>query len=153
MSPRAVAAVFDERLQAEVALSDLERGGVPPIAIGLAFPPDERDNEAATGKKDRLVPALPTTGFPGWTMGMAPWTITGVGPLVVQGTLSLSHPKERPADLHHLAAALGLREEAAEKIEAAFQRRGVLVTVEAPEKEPIATHILERNGGHILPRK
>lgn len=155
---RVIAAVFDERDQAELALSDLERNGFPSSKIGLAFPTNGNRKPArrsAAPKKKRavLVPAAPTTGFPGWTMAMAPWVITGVAPLVVQGSLSLAGRNERPADLGALTRALNLREEATEQLRAAFKRKSVLVTVEAAEKEVIATHILERNGGHALPRK
>lgn len=152
-----IAALFDQREQAEIALSDLERSGFPSNKIGLAFPANGKrtPRRPAARKKERavLVPAAPTTGFPGWTMAMAPWVMTGVAPLVVQGSLSLAGRKDRPADLHALASSLGLREEATEQLRAAFKRKSVLVTVEAKEQEVIATHILERNGGHPLPRK
>lgn len=156
--PPVIAAVFDERDQAEMALSDLERNGFPSSKIGLAFPTNgnrkpARRGAARTKERAVLVPAAPTTGFPGWTMAMAPWVMTGVAPLVVQGSLSLAGRKDRPGDLHALTNALNLRDEATEKLRAAFKRKSVLVTVEAPEKEVIATHILERNGGHPLPRK
>lgn len=154
-----IAAVFDERDQAEMALGDLERNGFPSSKISLAFPANGNRKPARRGaarKKQRavLVPAAPTTGFPGWTMAMAPWVMTGVAPLVVQGSLSLAGRKDRPGDLDALTNALNLREEATEQLRAAFKRKSVLVTVEADdEKEVIATHILERNGGHALPRK
>lgn len=153
-----VAALFDARDQAEIALSELERSGVPVNKIGVAFPANGGERNAPptgakAGKKEVVVPGLPSSGFPGWTMGMAPWVITGLGPMVVQGSLSLAHRKDRPDDLHSLISALGLREEAETRVQAAFERKAVLVTVEDPEKETISTHILERNGGHTLPRK
>lgn len=149
-----VAAVFDERNEAEVALSELERGGIPPDKIGLAYPAGDRKLAAGGGRGNRnIIPAPPTTGFPGWTMAMAPWVLSGVAPLVVQGSLSLAGRKNRPDDLRALASSLGLREEATEQLRLAFEHRGILVTVEADDKEIIATHILERNGGHPLPRQ
>lgn len=153
-----VAAVFDQRDQAEIALSDLERNGFSSNRIGVAFPTNgkrksSRRSAAKSKKRAVVAPAGPTTGFPGWTMAMAPWVISGVAPLMVQGSLSMAGRKDRPPNLPALIETLGLREEAAETLESAFKRKSVLVTVEAADKAVIATHILERNGGHSLPRK
>ena len=73
--------------------------------------------------------------------------------MVAQGALSMRRRDSRPGDLKELASALGLAEEAVPQMESAFRRGAVLVVVDQSEKATVATHILERNGGHVLPKK
>lgn len=154
------AALFEEMDQAEAALGELEQAGFDHESVGMAFPKERRQpddspppDKDAPEKRAVIMAGAPTAGFPGWTMGMAPWVFAGVGPMVVMGSLSLGRREDGPDDLRGLIMSLGLHEDVYGKLEHGFRRGGILVTVKAPGKEAIAASILDRNGGHSLRRK
>jgi hypothetical protein len=154
-----VAALFDSMQQAEEALLELEQNGFDRETMGMAFPEGSHSPPSSpstgreeTGTRAAVFAGAPTAGFPGWTMGMAPWAFAGVGPVVVLGSLSLGRRADGPDDLRGLIMSLGLHEDVFGGLEGGFRRGQILVTVAAPDKEAIASTILDRNGGHSLRR-
>lgn len=150
-----VAALFDEVEQAEAALGELESNGFDKGQVGMTYPQDARapaDSAQAGPDKRGIFVGAPTAGFPGWTMGMAPWSFAGVGPMVVIGSISLARRKDGPDDLRGFIMSLGLHEDVYDRLQAGFERGAAMLTVQAAGKEAIASNILERNGGHSLPR-
>lgn len=135
-------------------MRDLERNHFPRSAIGIAIPalaptqPGASAGAKISGR--RAKPRAPPALFPGWTSGMAPWSLAETGPVTVLGSLSLTHPRQRPRDLREFGSALGLSAEAILDLREGFERHEVLVSVEAVEKASAAAHVLERNGGRLL---
>jgi|GEM_PF-5420108 len=153
-----VAVMFDDIEAAEAASSDLEANGFDRKKIGVAYPKDRQQHTSPPPDKDApekrgvLFAGAPTAGFPGWTMGMAPWTFAGVGPMVVIGSLSLARQDDGPDDLRGLIMSLGLHEDVYGELEQGFQRGRILMTVDPEGRDAIASSILARNGGHSLHR-
>jgi hypothetical protein len=151
-----VAALFDDLEQAELALSELEKSGFSPDSIGMAHPRQGRTSEAGSSgleSKAAILAGAPTSGYPGWTMGMTPWSFGGAGHVVVLGSLALRKRDDGPDDLRGFLRNIGLHEDDHGPVEQRFQRGGVLVTVDPGDKAAIASNILDRNGGHSLRRR
>ncbi len=149
----ATAAVFDDLDSAGIALAELRQSGFPPDQIGMAYPENTTGHSpAAAEKRGAAVAGIPTAGYPGWTMGLAPFAFASVGPMVVLGSLSLARRPDGPDDLRGLISSLGLHDDVSATLQTRLGRGGVLVAVTATGKEAIARNILERNGGHSLQR-
>lgn len=158
-SPHHVAALFDTQADADAAVAELEREHFPRERIGLAIPSDSRP-EAAKGRESAdpgtrtaVLTGTPGAGYPGWTMGMAPWAFPGVGPVVVFGSIARAKKPDGPDDLRTFIMSLGLHEDIYGHLESRFKGGSILVGVEAHGNEAIAKNILERNGGHALRRR
>ena len=165
MTKTVVSAVFDDRTEAERAVTELRSAGVPDSAISLVGRPDDHINDddgdgdgAGTGS---VVGAVAGGGVVGAILGVAALAIPGVGPLAAAGAIAASAAPTAAA----VGAAAGATTGAiarmltdhdvdrsdAEYYEQHIERGGIFVSVDTRLAEghgETAETILYRNGGH-----
>ncbi len=95
MTENVASAVFDDRAEAERAVSDLRSAGIPDSAISLVSRPDEvpdggRDGDHDGAGKRSIAAAVAGGGVAGAILGVAALAIPGVGPLAAAGAIAAS---------------------------------------------------------------
>ena len=165
MTSNIVSAVFDDRAEAERAVSELRSAGIPDSAISLVGRPDDNtgvdDDDRDGAGKGSVVAAVAGGGVAGAILGVAALAIPGVGPLVAAGAIAASAAPTAAA----VGAAAGATAGAiarmltdhevegrdAEYYEQHIERGGIFVSVDtrlADGQAETAQEILNRHGGH-----
>jgi hypothetical protein len=164
MNDNKITAVFDNRADAERALTELRSAGIPESAISLIGRPDESgDGEVGHedgASKGSVVASVAGGGVAGAILGVAALAIPGVGPLVAAGAIAASAVPTAAG----IGAAVGATSGAiarmlsdhdvdgrdAEFYEGRIQAGGTLISVDASETGNAETvrEILSRSGGH-----
>src|SRR4029450_2485203 len=166
MSENVVSAVFDDRAEAERAVSELRSAGIPDDAISLVGRPDEHDGSDRDGSsKSGVAAAGAGGGVVGAILGVAALAIPGVGPLAAAGAIAASAIPTAAgvgaaagATAGAIARMLGDHEvegRDAEYYEEHINRGGIFVSVDTRRAEGTADTaqvILERCGGHSATR-
>lgn len=165
MSQNIVSAVFDDRAEAERAVSELRSAGISDSAISLVGRPDE--DTAATDldddghSKSSVAAGVVGGGVVGAILGVAALAIPGVGPLAAAGAIAASAVPTAAG----VGAAVGATGGAiakmltdhdvegrdAEYFEQHIERGGIFVSIDTRLTEgqaETAREILYRNGGH-----
>ena len=165
MTKTVVSAVFDDRTEAERAVTELRSAGIPDDAISLVGRPDDHidddDRDRDGAGKGSVVGAVAGGGAVGAILGVAALAIPGVGPLAAAGAIAASAAPTAAA----VGAAAGATTGAiarmltdhdvdsrdAEYYEQHIERGGIFVSVDtrlAEGQAESARDILYRNGGH-----
>jgi hypothetical protein len=153
--------VFDDRLAAEEAVSDLEEAGFTKDDIGFALRGDDVTRGGtvtdSVGAKDDTGAAAGavTGGVVGGLLGAAAAIlIPGVGPVLAAGILasSVGFGAAGVAVGGTLGAMIGagLTEEEAKYYDKAFKSGSAIVTVHPGERDGEAAAILRRHGGYDM---
>ena len=162
MTSTLASAVFDTRAEAESALADLRRVGVPDGALSVVA---QDGGDAAVDDHTNLLRGILGGGALGAGLGVAALAIPGVGPLVAAGAIAASAVPGAAAigaaagaaagTLNETLAKHGVGDEDAAYYGESLGRGGVFVSVDgtngavSPEE---ASDILYRNGGHSARR-
>ena len=165
MSRNVVSAVFDDRAEAERAVTELRSAGIPDGAISLVGRPDDQtdeyDGDHDGAGKGSVAGAVAGGGVAGAILGVAALAIPGVGPLAAAGAIAASAVPTGAA----IGAAAGATAGAiarmltdhdvegrdAEYYEQHIERGAIFVSVDsrlAEGQAETAQEILYRNGGH-----
>ena len=169
MNQNIISAVFDSRLEAEAAISELRNQGIGTAKLSLigrdedggrARVTDGDGEHTGEGMGDTIKGALGGAGL-GAVLGVAALAIPGVGPLVAAGAIASSAipgAAALGAGVGAVAGGLtgmlrdhGVSDEDASYYEGRINDGGVFVSVDADESDlPAASvrEILARNGGH-----
>ena len=164
-----ISAVFDDRAEAERAVSELRSAGVDHDAISIVGRPDAHDGGFHDGDGDRddgasntsVAGSVAAGGVAGALLGVAALAIPGVGPLVAAGAIAASAVPTGAA----IGAAVGATGGAiarmlsdhdvdrndAEYYEDRINQGGVFVSVDTRQTGvagETARDILSRCGGH-----
>jgi hypothetical protein len=154
-------AVFDDRLEAERAVRDLEAAGFRDSEIGFALRGLNTEQTGmitdTVGAKDaRGAIAGATTGavVGGILAAAASVLLPGVGPVVAGGILASffggAAAGTAVGGILGALAGLGVSEEEAQYYEKAFHSGKAIVAIKPAEREQIAEQILLRHGGYNL---
>jgi hypothetical protein len=154
-----IVSAFDDRNEAELAVTELEQAGIPRGEIGFAI--RGQDVVAggmitdAQGTKDGsgAVAGATAGGIVGGVIGAAAAAlIPGIGPVIAGGilTTALGGVAAGAATGGILGAlsGLGVSEDEAQYYQRMFESGKAIVTVRAGEKAPTACQILENHGGY-----
>ena len=168
MSQNVVSAVFDDRREAERAVSELRSAGIQDNAISLVGSPDEgssaghsSDDDGEGHSKGSVAAGVLGGGVAGAILGVAALAIPGIGPLAAAGAIAASAVPTGAA----VGAAVGATGGAiakmltdhdvdrrdAEYYEQHIERGSTFVSVDtrlAQGYAETARNILYRNGGH-----
>lgn len=171
MGQQVVSAVFDDRAEAERAVSELRSAGIQDSAISLVGRPDEDrpssdgDDDGDGHSKGGIAASVAGGGVAGAILGVAALAIPGVGPLAAAGAIAASAVPAAAG----IGAAVGATGGAiakmltdhdvdgrdAEYYEERIQSGGVFVSVDTGQTEGLgetAREILYRCGGHSASR-
>jgi hypothetical protein len=173
MTQNVISAIFDDRAEAERAVSELRSAGIPDSAISLVGRPDDHsaghdihhDGDDDGAGKGSVAAAVAGGGVVGAILGVAALAIPGVGPLAAAGAIAASAAPTGAA----VGAAVGATGGAiarmltdhdvdgrdAEYYEQHIERGGIFVSVDTRRAEgqaESAQEILYRNGGHSASR-
>ena len=170
MSQNVVSAVFDDRAEAERAVTELRNAGIQDNAISLVGRPDEdsvsgRDDDHDGASKGSVAGAVAGGGVAGAILGIAALAIPGVGPLAAAGAIAAS-AVPAAAGIGAAVGATGgaiarmltdhdVEGQDAEYYEQHIGRGGTFVSVDtrlAEGQAEAAREILYRNGGHSASR-
>ena len=158
---RAVVAVFDDRLDAERAVSDLEGAGFTDKHIGFVI----RGKDAveggmitdAVGAKDARGAIAGAAGgavIGGVLAAAAAVLLPGVGPVLAAGILASfiggAAAGTAVGGILGALAGLGISEDEARYYELAFHSGKAIVAVKAEARAADAAEILTRHGGYNL---
>jgi len=153
--------VFEDRLEAENAVDELEEAGFSADEIGYAI----RGSDAvaggmitdAVGTKDGegAVVGAVTGGIVGGILGAAASVlIPGIGPVMAGGilwtALGFAGAGVATGGILGAMAGLGLSEEEAKFYEQEFHSGKAIVTVKAGARTATAVEILRRHGGYDM---
>jgi hypothetical protein len=163
---KVVAAVFDDRADAERAINGLRDAGFPPDRIGVALRDrteqgelvEETGTKAAEGAATGALGGGLLGGLVGLLVGLGALAIPGIGPVVAGGALASAFGLAggtavagagigaAAGGLVGALVGMGIPEEEARYFEAGFRAGGVLVTVNAGPRAGEALAVLERHG-------
>jgi hypothetical protein len=154
LKSRIVVAVFGRRDQAEAAMRDLQRAGVPLDDISLVMQQPGSSPEVGAGatKADEgTVAGVAGGAVLGGIVGLAALAIPGIGPLLAAGPLAVALGALAGGALGALAgsfAGLGIPTEQAKEYEAAVRAGGIVVTAKAPDQaaEDRLSAIIQQHG-------
>lgn len=172
MNANIVSAVFDDRMEAERAVSDLRTAGVPQEAISFIARDDDGKAHQTdadghdTGEKTMSVASKAALGSGvGAALGVAALAIPGVGPLVAAGAiaeaavggaaLTGTAVGAAAGGLTGLLSKHGVNDDDARYYEDRINGGGVFVSVNADHAgvaPDSASEILYRAGGHSSSR-
>lgn len=154
-------AAFQDRLEAERAVDELEQAGFPPDDLGYAI----RGSDAVEGgmitdtqgAKDRkgAVTGMATGAGLGAVLGAAAaLLIPGVGPVVAGGVLAMAFggaiAGTAVGGIFGALTGLGMSEDEARFYEKEFHSGRALVAVKAGQRAADAARILRKHGGYDL---
>ena len=173
MNQNVVSAVFDDRAEAERAVTELRSAGIQDSAISLLGRPDEESDGGSTARDDdddgaskgSVAASVVGGGVAVAILGVAALAIPGVGPLAAAGAIAASAVPTGAA----VGAAVGATGGAiarmltdhdvdgqdAEYYAEHIDRGGIFVSVDtrlAEGQAEAARDILYRNGGHSASR-
>lgn len=175
MTQTIISAVFDDRAEAERAVSELRSAGIPDSAVSIVGRPDEQgtigdgelddDYDHDGHSKSGVAASVVGGGVAGAILGVAALAIPGVGPLAAAGAIAAAAVPTAAG----VGAAVGATGGAiakmltdhdvegrdAEYFEEHIQDGGVFVSVDtrqADGQSEIAQEILDRAGGHSASR-
>ena len=161
LSPTLLVAAFDDRMEAERAVDDLEQAGFTHDDVGFAL----RGSDVvaggmvtdAVGTKDDTGAAAGamTGGVIGGLFGAAmAMIIPGVGPIIAGGILATSFGFAAAGvavgGILGAMTGAGVTEEEARFYEREFHEGKAIVTVRAGERGEVAMQILRRHGGYDM---
>jgi len=154
-------AVFDDRLEAERAVRDLEDAGFKGDQVGFAI----RGSEAvaggmitdAVGTKDGrgAVTGAATGAVVGGLLGAAgSLLIPGVGPVLAGGilaaTLGGAAAGTAVGGILGAMEGLGVSAEEAQRLQQSFNEGKAIITVRGGPRNDVAHDILQRHGGYDI---
>lgn len=156
-----IVSVFDDRLQAEAAVDELENAGFNAEDVGFALRGADINRGGtvtdAVGVKDASGAAVGavTGGVVGTVFGAAAaLLIPGVGPVLAGGILasSLGYAAAGVAVGGLLGAmtGAGLTEEEAKYYDQEFQSGRAIVTVRSSTRDRVAVEVLRKHGGYDM---
>jgi hypothetical protein len=169
MTQNMISAVFDDRSEAERAVTELRSAGVPDNSISLIAQQNGRHSttdggETATGDGDDtggLVTGIVGGAAVGTLLGIAALAIPGVGPLVAAGAIAGSAIPGAAAAGAAIGAATGglaailtdhgVADDDAHYYEDRINNGGIFVSVDTGDagvNPQTAEDILYRHGGH-----
>jgi uncharacterized protein (TIGR02271 family) len=169
---KVVAAVFDDRADAERAITALRDAGFPPDRIGVALRDrtaqgelvEETGTKAAEGAATGALGGGLLGGLVGLLVGLGALAIPGVGPVVAGGALASAFGLAggtavagagigaAAGGLVGALVGMGIPEEEAKYFESGFRSGRTLVTVEAgADRAGEAADLLRAYGGDIGP--
>ena len=171
MSDRIVSAVFDSRVEAERALSDLRSSGIPESSISVVgrrdedFDDDGRVVETDDEAKSDVVKGAAIGASTGAVLGIAALAIPGVGPLAAAGAIAASAIPSAAAigagagmaagSVAGLLSDHGVSDEDSRYYEDRINRGGIFLSVDTEDSGVSAEtvrEILFGNGGHSASR-
>lgn len=153
--------VFDNRTQAQQAVSELKRSGFTDEQVGVA----SRDNDSSTTgdaadtgsfAEEGAVTGLAAGAGIGalWGLGILAGAIPGIGPAIAGGTLGIllssAAAGAAAAGIGGALIGLGIPEDEAEHYDSEFKAGRTIVTVKGSGRHSDATTILRRFGGHDI---
>ena len=163
-----VAAIFQDRTQAERAIDSLRTAGFAGDQIGVALRDrretgelvEETGTNAVEGAVSGALGGGLLGGVAGFLVGLiSALAIPGIGPIVAGGALASALGAAggtavagagigaAAGGLVGALSGMGIPEEEARQLETGFRAGGVLVTVNAGHRATEALGILQRNGG------
>jgi hypothetical protein len=155
-------AIFDDRVQAQRAIADLNRAGFTEKEIGVTArdmgEADDRvaDGDKKTHAKQGAIAGVATGAGVGalWGLGILAGVLPGIGTAIAGGTLaailSSAAAGAATAGVAGTLIGLGIPEEEAKYYDQEFQAGRVVVTVDAGGRFQEAQAILMRNSGHDM---
>jgi len=156
-----IVAAFEDRLQAEQAVDELEQAGFSADHVGLAIRGLDSEDKgmisSAQATKDGVGAA--TGAVTGASLGAilgaaAGFLIPGVGPIVVAGIFSLAFggaiAGAAVGGIFGALTGLGVSEEEAKYYESEFNAGRAIVAVRTDDRISIAADILRRHGGYDM---
>lgn len=166
-----IAGLFNDRVSAEMAISDLRAAGFRSEQVGIAMRDrteqntlvEETGTQAAGGAVTGALGGGLLGGVVGFLIGASTLAIPGIGPVVAGGLLATTFGLAggtaiagagigaAAGGLIGALVGLGIPEEDAHHFETGFKSGGVLVTVKADERVMEAMTILERHGADTGP--
>ena len=168
MTQRVASAVFDSRVEAERAVSELRSAGVRDSAISVIGRRDDGSYEDGDGddvNKSGAVKGALGGAVAGTVLGIAALAIPGVGPLAAAGAIAASAIPEAAAigaavgatagGLTGLLTKHGVDDEDARYYEDRIKQGGIFVSVDTEEAGldfETTREILYRSGGHSAGR-
>ena len=172
MSERIASAVFDSRVEAERALAELRRAGIPEDSISIIGKSErgdgsgiDDDDDGGANKSGAVKGAIGGAAA-GTLLGVAALAIPGVGPLAAAGAIAGAAIPEAAAIGAGVGATLGgvsgllskegVDDDDAEYYEGRINEGGYFVGVHADRAQGASLEevreILYRNGGHSAKR-
>jgi hypothetical protein len=172
MTNNIVSAVFDDRIEAERAATELRAAGVPDSALSVIARREgaegdwgDANTHAVAEKGEDTLKSVAIGGGVGALLGIAALAIPGVGPLAAAGAIAASAVPEAAAigaGVGALAGGLtgllkdhGVDEDDASYYEERIHAGGVFLSVNSQEAgigSDQLWDILHRNGGHSSSR-
>lgn len=170
MSERIASAVFDNREEAERAMSELRSAGIPQEAISVIGRREDGsigddDGDDGVNKSGAVKGALGGAAA-GTLLGLAALAIPGVGPLAAAGAIAAAAAPEAAAigagigatagGLTGLFSTHGVSDEDASYYESRVNEGGIFLAVHADRSDislETAREILFSNGGHSASRE
>ena len=169
MDQNLVSAVFDDRSEAERAVTELRSAGIPDEAISLVGRPDDDphggDRSDDGAGKGSVAASVAGGGVAGALLGVAALAIPGVGPIAAAGAIAASALPTAAAIGGAVGATGGaiarmlsdhdVDRRDAEYYEEHIHRGGIFVSVDTREGNvdaERAREILYRSGGHSASR-
>jgi hypothetical protein len=155
-------AIFDDRVQAQRAIADLNRAGFTEKEIGITARDmggadgDVADGGKKTHAKEGAIAGVATGAGVGalWGLGILAGVLPGIGTAIAGGTLAVilssAAAGAATAGVAGSLIGLGIPEDEAKYYDQEFQAGRVVVTVDAGSRFQEAQAILMRNGGHDM---
>ena len=163
LSARAVAAVFNDRDEAEAAVRDLRDAGFNEDQLGVAMKDrraqkefmDDTATEAGEGAATGAVSGGIVGGVLGLLAGAGALLVPGVGPVVAAGwlgaTIAGAAVGAAAGGIIGALVGLGIPESEARYFDERFRAGSILLTVRAGTRIGEAVMILREHGGDIGP--
>ena len=158
-----VAGLFYDRLCAESAIQQLKEAGFLERQIGVAARDREQQQDiaegtgthAAGGAKTGALSGGVVGGVVGLLAGIGALAIPGIGPILAGGalasTLAGAGVGAAAGGLLGALVGLGISEQHARHFVQGFDKGGILLTVQADGRSPLALEILAESGGDTGP--
>jgi hypothetical protein len=154
-------AAFEDRLEAERAVDELEQAGFAPDDLGYAIRGSDAvqggmitDTQGAKDRKGAMTGMATGAGLGAVLGAAAALLIPGVGPVVAGGILAMAFggavAGTAVGGIFGAMTGLGISEDEARFYEREFQSGRALVTVKAGPRAAEAAVILRRHGGYDL---
>jgi hypothetical protein len=155
-------AIFDDRVQAQRAIADLNRAGFTEREIGVTARDmgeaggDVADGGKKTHAKEGAIAGVATGAGVGalWGLGILAGVLPGIGTAIAGGTLAVilssAAAGAATAGVAGSLIGLGIPEDEAKYYDKEFQAGRVVVTVDAGSRFQEAQAILMRNSGYDM---
>ncbi len=154
-------AAFEDRLEAELAVDELEQAGFAPDDLGYAIRGADAvqggmitDTQGAKDRKGAMTGMATGAGLGAVLGAAAALLIPGVGPVVAGGVLAMAFggavAGTAVGGIFGAMTGLGISEDEARFYEKEFHSGRALVAVKAGSRAADAARILRKHGGYDL---